>query len=76
LLTAAGVQILFLYLALSAPIIFAASGNGILATVSIPAAERAAKITTSGIPGVGEKQYVTMPAARQAFSQVGFFLEN
>jgi hypothetical protein len=47
-----------------------------LATVSIPAAERAAKITTSSIPGVGEKQYVAMPAPRQAFSQVGFFLEN
>jgi len=67
---------LFLYLALWGPIIFGTSINGTLATVSIPAAERAAKITTSDIAGVGEKQYLAMSAPRQAFSQVGFFLEN
>jgi hypothetical protein len=55
LMASAGVQILFLYLALFAPIIFAASGNGILATVSIPAAERTAKITTTGIARMGKK---------------------
>jgi len=46
---------LLLYLTLSGPIIFAASGNGILTPVSISAAERTAQITAACIPWMGEK---------------------
>jgi len=46
---------LFLFLALWALIIFGASAYGGLAPMSIPAAERAAKITAACIPWVGEK---------------------
>jgi hypothetical protein len=67
---------LFLYLAFFCLIIFDASGNGALAPMSISATERAAKVLTSCIPGMGEKQDLAMPAPRQAFSQVRLFLEN
>jgi len=67
---------LFLLLAFRALIIFNASVYGILAPVSLPAAERTAKIIAAGIAWVGEKQDLTMPASRQAFSQLGLFLEN
>ena len=67
---------LFLFLAFRALIIFNASAYGILAPVSLPAAERTAKIIAAGIAWVGEKQDLTMPASRQAFSQLGILLEN
>jgi len=67
---------LFLFLAFRALIIFDASAYGVLAPVSLPATERAAQINAAGIPWVGEKQDLTMPASGQAFSQVGLFLEN
>jgi hypothetical protein len=67
---------LFLYLTLSGPIIFAASGNGILAPVSISATERTAQITAACIASMGEKQYVAMPASCQALSQAGLFFEK
>jgi hypothetical protein len=67
---------LFLLLAFRALIIFDASAYGILASVSIPATERTAKINAAGIAWVGEKQDLTMPASRQAFFQLGLFLEN
>ena len=67
---------LFLYLAFFGLIIFSASAWGFLAPVSFPATERAAKITAAYVPRIGEKQYVAMPALRQAFSQVGLFFEN
>jgi len=54
-LTAAGVQILFLFLTLFGPIIFGASFDGIFPPVRLPAAERTAKIITPCIPGMGEK---------------------
>lgn len=47
-----------------------------MAPVGIPAAERAAKIFTACIPWVSEKQYLTMLAAGQVFSQVGLFFED
>ncbi len=49
------VQILFLYLAFFAAIIFSASVYGVFATVSLPTTERTAKIITSGIARMGEK---------------------
>ena len=67
---------LFLFLAFRALIIFNASAYGILAPVSLPAAERTAKIIAPGIAWVGEKQDLTMPASRQASSQLGLLLEN
>jgi hypothetical protein len=76
-LSAAGrIQMLFLFLTFFCPIIFGASAYGILPTVSLPAAERAAKIIAAGIAWVGEKQNMTMPASSQIFSQVGLFFEN
>ena len=74
--TARGIQILFLLLAFRALIIFDASAYGVLAPVSLPAAERTAKIIAAGIAGVGEKQDIAMPASRQIFSQVRLLLEN
>jgi len=73
---AAGIQTLLLYLAFRTLIIFDASANGILTPVGIPAAERAAKIAAAGIPWVGEKQDLAMPASDQAFSQVRLLSEN
>ena len=67
---------LFLYLAFFGPIIFGASGNGVLAPMGITATEKTAQITTAYVPRMGEKQYVAMPALRQALSQVGLFFEN
>jgi hypothetical protein len=67
---------LFLLLAFRALIIFNASAYGILAPVSLPAAERTAKIFAAGIAWVGEKQNLTMPASRQALSQLGLLFEN
>jgi hypothetical protein len=55
LLTAAGVQLFFLFLALFGSIILGASFDGIFPPVRLPAAERAAKITTPFIPRMGEK---------------------
>jgi hypothetical protein len=52
---APGVQILFLYLALFAAIIFNASLDGIFAAVNLPTTKRTPKIATAGIAGVGEK---------------------
>jgi hypothetical protein len=46
---------LLLFLALWALIIFDASAYGVLAPVSIPATERAAKINATCIPWMGEK---------------------
>jgi hypothetical protein len=46
---------LFLLLALLAPIIFDASVNGFSSPVGIPTTERAAKISATRIPGMGEK---------------------
>jgi hypothetical protein len=76
LLASASVQILFLYLAFVAPIIFSASSCGVFTPMSLPTAERAAKIIAAGIAWVGEKQDLTMPASRQAPSQLGLFFEN
>ena len=59
---------LFLFLAFRGLIIFNASAFGLLAPVSLPAAERTAKIIAAGIAGVGEKQDLAMPASCQAFS--------
>ena len=67
---------LFLLLAFRALIIFDASAYGILASVSIPAAERAAKIGAAGIAGMGEKQDLTMPASGQASSKLRLLFEN
>ena len=67
---------LFLFLTLRALIIFNAPAYGVLAPVSLPAAERTAKIIAAGIAWVGEKQDLTMPASRQAFSQLGLLMEN
>ncbi len=53
--TAAGVQILFLLLAVFGPIIFGASFDGIFPPVRLPAAERATQIITACIAGMGEK---------------------
>ena len=47
-----------------------------MAPMSLPAAERAAKIIAACIPWMGEKQNLAMPAPCQAFSQVGLFFEN
>ena len=66
----------FLLLAFRGLIIFNASAYGVLAPVSLPAAERTAKIIAASIAWVGEKQDLTMPASRQTFSQLGLFLEN
>jgi len=66
----------FLCLAFRGLIIFGASAYGALAPMGIPAAERTAKITAAGIPWVGEKQDLTMPASGQAFSQVGLLFED
>jgi hypothetical protein len=74
--TARGIQMLFLLLAFRALIIFDASAYGILAAVSIPAAERTTNINAAGIAWVGEKQDLTMPASGQVWSQMGLFLEN
>jgi len=46
---------LFLFFALFGPIILRASVNGIFSPVGLTATERAAKITSAGIPGMGEK---------------------
>ena len=46
LLTTGIIQLLFLYLAFFALVIFSASAGGFLAPVSFPAAERTAKINT------------------------------
>lgn len=67
---------LFLLLAFCCLIILGASTFGVLAPVSIPTAERAAKIKTPCIPGMSEKQYAAVPASGQASSQVGFFFEK
>jgi len=67
---------LFLFLAFRALIIFDASAYGVLASVSLPATERAAQISAAGIPWVGEKHNLTMPAPGQALSQLGIFLKN
>ena len=67
---------LFLLPAFFCPIILAASGNGALTPVGIPAAERAAKIDAACIAWMGEKQDLAMPASDQAFSQVRLLLEN
>jgi hypothetical protein len=67
---------LFLFLALWALIIFGTSVDGVFAPVGIPAAERAAKITTTGVPWVGKKQDLTMPTSGQALSQGWLFLEH
>jgi hypothetical protein len=67
---------LFLLLAFRALIIFDTSAYGILTSVSIPAAERTANINAAGIPWMGEKQDLTMPASGQVLSQMGLFLEN
>jgi len=53
--TAVGVQILFLFFALFAPIIFSASFYGIFPPVSLSATKGAAKIATTCITGMGEK---------------------
>ena len=76
LAAAAGIQILLLYLAFRAPIIFDASANGIFAPVRLPATERAAKIDAACIAWVREKQDLAMPAVHKAFSQDRLFLEN
>ena len=76
LLAAAGIQMLLLYLAFRAPIIFDAPVYGILAPVSRSATKRTAKIVAAGIAWVGKKQDLTMPALGQALSQVWLFLEN
>ena len=44
--------------------------------MSLPAAERTAQIIAPGVAWVGEKQDLTMPASRQALSQLGLLLEN
>lgn len=44
--------------------------------MSLPAAERTAKIIAAGIAWMGEKQDFAMPASRQIFSQVRLLLEN
>ena len=44
--------------------------------MSLPAAERTAKVIAAGIAWVGEKQDLTMPASRQASSQLGLLFEN
>ena len=71
-----GIQILLLYLALLAPVIFGTSADGFLAPMSLPAAERTAKIIAACIPWMGEKQDLAMPAPCQAFSEVRLFFEN
>jgi hypothetical protein len=68
LLTADGIQIPFLGLALFCLIIFGASADGVLAPVGIPTAEGAAQIIAAGIPWVSEKQDLTMSASGQALS--------
>jgi hypothetical protein len=65
--TARGIQTLFLFLAFRALIIFDASAFGVLAPMSLPAAERAAKIIAACIAWVGEEQDLAMPASSQAF---------
>ena len=67
---------LFLFLAFRALIIFSAAPYGFLTSVSLPAAERTAKIIAAGIAWMGEKQDLAMPASRQVFSQVGILFEN
>ena len=57
-------------------VIFSASAGGFLAPVSVPAAERTAKINTPCIPRMGKKQYVAVPASRKAFSQVRLVFKN
>jgi hypothetical protein len=57
-----------LYLSFWALIIFRASAYGLLAPVSLPAAEGAAKIIAACIAWVGEKQDLAMPTSGQAFS--------
>ena len=66
--TAPGVQILFLYLALFAAIIFNASLDCIFPAVNVPTTKRTPKIATTSIAGVGEKYYLAVPASGQAFS--------
>jgi len=75
-LAAPGVQILLLFFALFAPIIFGASLYGIFPLVKLSAAKGTAKINTACITGMGEKKYVAVTTPGQAFSQMGFFLEN
>ncbi len=70
------VQSPFLFLAIRGLIIRDASAYGVLAPVSLPTAERAAKVSASCIPWMGEEQYVAMPASLQALSQVGLLLEH
>jgi hypothetical protein len=67
---------LFLFFAFRALIIFDASPDSVLPTVSLPTAKRTAQIIAAGIPWVGEKQDLTMPASSQAFFQMGLFFEN
>jgi hypothetical protein len=55
LMASASVQILLLYLAFFAPIIFTASLYGVFAPMSLPAAERTAKVSTPCIARMGEK---------------------
>jgi len=55
LLTTGVIQLLFLYLAFFALVIFSASAGGFLAPVCLPAAERTAKINTPCIPWMGKK---------------------
>lgn len=55
LMASASVQILFLYLAFRGLIIFGASAYGVFAPMSLPAAERTAKVSTPCIARMGEK---------------------
>lgn len=71
-----GIQMLLLYLAFRALIIFDATADGILAPVGLPAAERAAKIAAACIAWVGEEQDLAMLALDQVFFQVRLSFEN
>ena len=44
--------------------------------MSLSAAKGTAKVGTSGIAGVGEKKYLTVPAPGQALSQVGSVFQH
>ena len=62
-------------LPLVAPVIFGTSFDSAFAPMNLPATEGAAQILATGITGMGEKQYLAMPAAGQVFFQVGFFFK-
>ena len=71
-----GIELSLLVFTFFRSIVPVGSPGGALSAVMLPAAERAAKIPTSPISGIGQKEYPAMLASRQIPSKMWLGIQN